>query len=54
MSKRSINLFKRESLRAQIEAGLEALDRGEFKEVPDTDLEHYLEELATRAGKRTH
>jgi antitoxin ParD1/3/4 len=40
------------ALRAQIKAGVDALDRGDFAEVEDADLEGYLERLTTPAGKR--
>ena len=39
-------------LRAQIRAGVDALDRGDFAEVDDVDLEGYLERLTTPAAKR--
>ena len=40
------------ALRAQIKAGTDALERGEFTEVDDADLEGYLERLTTSAAKR--
>ena len=40
------------ALRAQIKAGTDALERGEFSEVDDADLEGYLERLTTAANKR--
>jgi antitoxin ParD1/3/4 len=40
------------ALRAQIKAGVDALDRGDFAEVEDADLEGYLERLTTPAAKR--
>jgi antitoxin ParD1/3/4 len=40
------------ALRAQIKAGVAALDRGDFAEVEDADLEGYLERLTTPATKR--
>ncbi len=39
-------------LRAQIKAGIEALDRGDFVEVDDADLEGYLERLTPPVLKR--
>jgi antitoxin ParD1/3/4 len=39
-------------LRAQIRAGIDALERGNFVEVDDPDLEGYLERLTTPASKR--
>lgn len=40
------------ALRAQIKAGVEALDRGDFAEVDDADLENHLERLAAPVPKR--
>ena len=40
------------ALRAQIKVGIDALDRGDFIEVDDADLEGYLERLTTAAEKR--
>jgi len=40
------------ALRAQIKIGVDALDRGDFAEVEDADLEGYLERLTTPAAKR--
>jgi antitoxin ParD1/3/4 len=40
------------ALRAQIKAGVDALDRGDFAEVEDVDLEGYLERLTTPVAKR--
>ena len=39
-------------LRAQIKAGVDALERGDFVEVDDADLEGFLERLTTPASKR--
>jgi antitoxin ParD1/3/4 len=39
------NALKLKFLRTQIQAGSEALERGEFVEVHDADLDGYLEEL---------
>jgi antitoxin ParD1/3/4 len=45
--------LKLKVLRARIKAGVDALDRGEFAEVDDADLERYLERLtAGPAAKR--
>ena len=38
-------------LRAQLKAGTDALERGDFIEVDDADLERYLERLTTPAPK---
>ena len=39
--------LKLKVLRLQIKVGVEAFDRGEFAEIADVDLDHYLEKLAT-------
>jgi antitoxin ParD1/3/4 len=39
-------------LRAQIKAGIDALERGDFTEVEDSDLEGYLEGLTMPTAKR--
>jgi antitoxin ParD1/3/4 len=45
--------LKLKALRAQIKAGIEALDRGEFTEIADTGLDRYLENLTAAAtGKQ--
>lgn len=44
--------LKLKMLRMQIKTGVEALDRGEFAEVDEVDLEAYLEQLATPVAKR--
>lgn len=36
-----------ERLRAMIDEGIKALDRGEFVEIDDTELDAYFESLAT-------
>src|ERR1700747_2469447 len=46
--------LKLRALRAQIKAGVDALDRGEYTEVADADLERYFDSLAaTAAGRQT-
>ncbi len=46
--------LKLKALRAQIKAGVDALDRGEYTEVADADLERYFDNLAaTAAGQQT-
>jgi antitoxin ParD1/3/4 len=40
------------ALRAQIKAGVDALDRGEFAEIEDADLDGDLGRLTTPAVKR--
>jgi antitoxin ParD1/3/4 len=45
--------LKLKALRAQVKAGTDALERGDFAEIEDADLERYLERLATTpAAKR--
>ncbi|MGA8499258.1 MAG: type II toxin-antitoxin system ParD family antitoxin [Xanthobacteraceae bacterium] len=45
--------LKLKALRAQIKAGVDALDRGEYTEVADADLERYFDNLAaTAAGQQ--
>jgi antitoxin ParD1/3/4 len=46
--RRREDAFKLEALRQQIDGGVEALDRGEFTEVADAELEAYLEGLTDR------
>ena len=43
--------LKLNALRAQVKAGTDALERGDFIEVDDADLEIYLERLTTPAPK---
>ena len=44
--------LKLKALRAQIKAGVEALDRGEYTEVADADLERYFDSLTATAADR--
>jgi antitoxin ParD1/3/4 len=44
--------IKLEALRARIKAGTDALERGDFTEVDDADLESHLERLTTPAPKQ--
>jgi antitoxin ParD1/3/4 len=48
--RRREDALKLKALRMHIKAGVEALDRGEFTEVDDVDLEGYLESLALESG----
>ncbi len=43
--------LKLKALRVQIKAGVDALERGDFTEVSDADLDEYLEGLAATPGK---
>ncbi len=49
--KRREDALKLRALRMQIKAGLDGLDRGDFTEVADADLNDYLEGLTARSGK---
>jgi antitoxin ParD1/3/4 len=49
--RRREDALRLEALRWQIDAGIEALERGEFVEVDDTELDAYLDALAARSGK---
>ena len=44
--------LKLKILRAQVKAGTDALDRGDFIEVDGADLDGYLERLMTPAARR--
>jgi antitoxin ParD1/3/4 len=50
--RRKEHSIRLKALRAQIKAGTDALERGEFAEIDDADLEGYLEGLTTPAAKR--
>lgn len=44
--------LKLKILRAQVKAGTDALERGEYAEVDGADLDGYLERLTTPAARR--
>ena len=50
--RRKEDSLRLKALRAQIKVGTDALERGDFSEVDDADLERYLEGLTTPAAKR--
>ncbi len=50
--RRREDALKLAALQMQIKAGVDALDRGEHTDVPDTDLEAYLERLTKRPRQR--
>lgn len=50
--RRKEDSLRLKALRAQIKIGSDAIDRGDFAEVDDVDLERYLERLTPRAVKR--
>jgi antitoxin ParD1/3/4 len=45
--RRREDALKLKALRAQIKAGADALDRGDFVEIDETDLDSYLEGVTT-------
>ena len=49
--RRREDALKLKTLRAQIKAGVDALERGDFVEVDDAGLEGFLEGLTTPPGK---
>ena len=49
--RRREDALKLKALRLQINAGVQALERGEFTEIADADLEPHLERLTRAAGK---
>jgi antitoxin ParD1/3/4 len=51
--RRQEDALKLKALRMHIKAGVEALDRGDFIDIDDAELESYFEELASPAAKRT-
>ena len=50
--RRREDALKLKALRAQIKAGVDALERGDFVEVDDADLDEFLEGLSMPSGKR--
>jgi antitoxin ParD1/3/4 len=50
--RRKEDRLRLKALRAQIKAGIDALDRGDYAELEDGDLEEYLERLARPAARR--
>jgi antitoxin ParD1/3/4 len=49
--RRREDALKLKALRAQIKAGVDALDRGDFVEVDDAELDAYLEGLSFPSDK---
>lgn len=47
--RRKVDHLKLKALRAQIKAGVDAVDRGDFAELPDDELDDYLERLTNPA-----
>ena len=50
--RRREDALKLKSLRMQVKAGVDALERGEFTEVAPAELDHYLEGLTAISAKR--
>ena len=50
--RRREDALKLKALRVHIKAGVDALDRGEFTEIADADLDTYLENPTAAARKR--
>jgi antitoxin ParD1/3/4 len=50
--RRKEDSLRLKALRAQIKIGIDAIDRGDFADVEDADLEGYLERLTTPTTKR--
>lgn len=50
--KEQIRLLHMERLRAEIDVGVNALDRGDYREFDAEGMKSYLEELNTRGHKR--
>lgn len=49
--KRREDALKLRALRAQIKAGLDEIERGDFTEIAEADLDEYFEGLAENPGK---
>jgi antitoxin ParD1/3/4 len=49
--RRREGVLKLKALRMQIRAGVDALERGDFSEIADADLDEYLEGLAAPPSK---
>ena len=49
--RRAQDALKLDRLRLSIKAGVAALDRGDYTEVEDTDLDAYLDDLAAPPGR---
>jgi antitoxin ParD1/3/4 len=48
--RRKEDALKLKALRRQIQAGVDALDHGEFVEIDEADLEDYLNQLGAATG----
>jgi antitoxin ParD1/3/4 len=52
LKRRQEDAIKLKLLRAQVRAGIRSLERGEFDQVDEADLDDYLETLGSKAGRR--
>lgn len=50
--RRREDALKLKALRIQVKAGIDALERGDFVEVDDAELDDYLEELTAHSDKQ--
>ena len=50
--RRREDALKLEALRRRIDAGIAALDRGEFTQIADAELDSYLDGLAARSDEQ--
>ena len=50
--RRQEDALRLKALRMQVRAGVDALDRGEFTEIAEGDLDRYLEAITAGSGKR--
>lgn len=50
--RRREDALRLKALRLQVKAGVEALERGEFTEVADTELDRYLEGLTAASHRQ--
>lgn len=48
--RRREDALKLKALRMQLKAGVEALERGDFTEIDETELDNYLEGLTAASG----
>jgi hypothetical protein len=51
--RRREDALKLKALRAELQAGIDALDRGDYVELGDAEIEHYLVPTPARQRKRT-
>lgn len=51
--RRRVDALKLKALRAAIKEGLDSIDRGDYIDVDESQLESYLDSLTARGRKRT-